>query len=138
MSENTEPVGESGAWVVSVSEFRTNCATLLAAVRDTGEEIVVTRHGHPLARVAPLRRQRTGTFAGMATDLINLPADFDIDEMELLDPDWYEQWSAKWDRRLDAAADRLEQQTPDVIPAPRPTEQSSTGMAPLHCIDARP
>lgn len=106
MSENAQPLEVSGTRAVSVSEFRANCPTLLAAVRDTGEEIVVTRHGQPLARVAPLRRQRTGTLAGMATDLINLPEDFDIDEMELLDPDWYEQWSAKWDRRLDAAADR--------------------------------
>lgn len=53
-------------------------------------------------------RHPTGTLAGMATDLINLPADLDIDEVELLDPDWYEQWSAKWDRRLEAAADRVE------------------------------
>ncbi|MDE0370155.1 MAG: hypothetical protein OXI84_08480 [bacterium] len=65
-------------------------------MRDTGEEIVVTRHGHPVARVTPFRRHRTGTLAGMATDLINLPADFAIDEVELLDPDWYEQWFAKW------------------------------------------
>ena len=44
-------------------------------------------------------RHPTGTLAGMATDLINLPEGFDIDEVELLDPDWYEQWSVKWDRR---------------------------------------
>ena len=106
MSENAEPLRVSGARAVSVSEFRANCPTLLAAVRDTGEEIVVTKHGRPVARVAPLRRHPTGTLAGMATDLINLPADFDIDEMELLDPDWYEQWSAKWDRRPEAAAYR--------------------------------
>lgn len=111
MSENAETLEASGARVVSVSEFRANCPTLLAAVLDTGEEIVLTRHGRPVARVAPLRRHPTGTLAGMATDLINLPADSDIDEMELLGPDWYERWSAKWDWLPDEAADRLEQQT---------------------------
>jgi len=106
MSDNAQPLEVSGTRAVSVSEFRANCPTLLAAVRDTGEEIVVTKHGHPVARVAPLRRHPTGTLAGMAADIIHLPPDFDIDEVELLDADWYEQWSAKWDRRLDEAADR--------------------------------
>lgn len=106
MPEKAEPLRASGARAVSVSEFRANCPTLLAAVRDTGEEIVVTRHGHPVARVAPLRRHPTDTLAGMAADIIHLPRDFDVDEVELLDADWYEQWSAKWDRRPDPAADR--------------------------------
>lgn len=57
-----------------MSEFRANCPTLLAAVLDTGEEIVLTRHGQPVARVTPFRRHPTGTLAGMAADIIHLSA----------------------------------------------------------------
>ena len=108
MSQTIESSVAADARTIPVSEFRANCPTLLAKVRDTGEEIIVTRHGHPLARVAPLRSHPGETLVGMAADIIHLPPDFDIDEMELLDPDWYEQWSAKWDSRSAAGANRSE------------------------------
>ena len=97
-----EPSKSATARTVSVSEFRANCSPLLDTVRDTGEEIIVTKHGHPVARVAPLSSHPAGTLVGMASDLIRLPPDFDIDEVRLIDPGWYGQWSSKWDGRLAA------------------------------------
>ena len=105
MSLTAEPADTAGFRTVSVTEFRANCPTLFNAVRETGQEIIVTKHGHPVARVAPVRRNSpSDTLVGMAKDIIHLPPDFDIDEEKLLDPDWHEQWSAKWDQRLTTEA----------------------------------
>lgn len=91
-----EPSDTPSLLTVSVSEFRANCPTLFDTVRDTGQEIVVTKHGHPVAKVVPVNSSPTATLSGMAKDIIHLPPDFDIDAMELVANDWYEQWSVKW------------------------------------------
>ena len=106
MSLTAEPSENSIARTISVSEFRANCPALLDTVRDTGQEIIVTKHGQPVAAVGPVRASPPDTLAGMATDIIHLPPDFDIDEVELFDPDWLEQWSAKWDERLTGDEDQ--------------------------------
>lgn len=38
---------------VSISEFKARCLALLAGVRSSGEPLVVTRRGVPVARVLP-------------------------------------------------------------------------------------
>ena len=38
---------------VTVTEFKATCLQLLEQVRQTQEEIVVTKHGKPIAKVAP-------------------------------------------------------------------------------------
>ena len=102
MSLTADPDDKTGSQTVSVSEFRANCPTLFDTVRDTGQEIIVTKHGHPVAKVAPVRSNPSQSLVGMAADIIHLPPDFDIDQAELLEPDWYEQWSDKWDQRFAA------------------------------------
>lgn len=39
---------------VSVLEAKTHLSALLEAVRATGEEVVITRRGEPIARLSPL------------------------------------------------------------------------------------
>jgi len=40
---------------ISVSRFKAECLGLLEDISQTGEELVVTKRGRPLARVAPIR-----------------------------------------------------------------------------------
>ncbi|MEO5768560.1 MAG: type II toxin-antitoxin system Phd/YefM family antitoxin [Polyangia bacterium] len=40
---------------LSVSEFKATCLAVLERVRQTGESIVITKHGQPVAEVVPPR-----------------------------------------------------------------------------------
>jgi prevent-host-death family protein len=40
---------------IGAGEFKTKCLALLDEVAATGEEIVVTKRGRPVARVAPVQ-----------------------------------------------------------------------------------
>ena len=71
---------------VNVYEAKTQLSQLLARV-ENGEEIVIARHGRPIARLVPLpaRRDRTpGLFAGQIT----IADDFD-EFTSHDDADWY-------------------------------------------------
>ncbi|WP_419840236.1 type II toxin-antitoxin system Phd/YefM family antitoxin [Candidatus Poriferisodalis sp.] len=45
---------------VSAAEFKTHCLRLMDEVRDTGIQIVVTKHGRPVSRLVPVERPQTG------------------------------------------------------------------------------
>lgn len=44
--------------VIAVSEFKTHCLEILEGLRNTGHELVVTKHGSPVARVVPVTAPR--------------------------------------------------------------------------------
>lgn len=51
---------------VSVSKFRATCLELLRNVKETGEPILVTKHGKPIAEVrAPQRKRARSPFGCM-------------------------------------------------------------------------
>ncbi len=39
---------------ISATEFKAHCLTLMDEVQRTGEELVITKHGKPVARLAPV------------------------------------------------------------------------------------
>ncbi len=39
---------------VAISEFKARCLGLLEEMKDTGEELVITKRGTPIARVTPI------------------------------------------------------------------------------------
>jgi prevent-host-death family protein len=43
---------------LAISEFKTRCLEILEGLRTTGHELVVTKHGIPIARVVPIRVER--------------------------------------------------------------------------------
>lgn len=50
-------------WIMKaklVSEFKTHCVQLLNEVADSGEELLVTKRGVPLARVLPVTPSTPG------------------------------------------------------------------------------
>ena len=52
---------------IAAGEFKAKCLALLDEVAETGEELVITKRGKPVARVAPLARTARRTrFRGSA------------------------------------------------------------------------
>jgi prevent-host-death family protein len=43
--------------VIAVSEFKARCLEILEGLRATGHELVLTKHGTPIARVVPITSQ---------------------------------------------------------------------------------
>jgi prevent-host-death family protein len=43
--------------VIAVSEFKAHCLEILEGLRSSGHEIVLTKHGTPIARVVPVTSQ---------------------------------------------------------------------------------
>lgn len=73
---------------VPISEFKARCLALLERVRRTGQPLIVTRHGKPIAEVGPPSTHRSsiswlGSAAGSAriTGDIMAPA-AELDEWE--------------------------------------------------------
>jgi prevent-host-death family protein len=50
---------------VSVSRFKATCLELLREVQETGESILITKHGTPVAEVHPPRRKRVRSPLGI-------------------------------------------------------------------------
>ncbi|MBE7480962.1 MAG: type II toxin-antitoxin system Phd/YefM family antitoxin [Polyangiaceae bacterium] len=54
---------------IAASEFKARCLGLLDEVRESGAEVVITKHGEPVARLVPMARARTslrGAWRGVA------------------------------------------------------------------------
>ena len=71
---------------VSVYDAKTHLSRLLDAV-EAGEEVVITRNGHPVARLvraeAPPRR-RFGTMPGVATVRADFDEPLSLDELDFV------------------------------------------------------
>jgi prevent-host-death family protein len=71
--------------VVSASDFKQRCLALLDRVEETGEEIIVTKHGRAVARVVPLEEpEPSKSLRGSVTfarddDLLSTDEDWDAD-----------------------------------------------------------
>lgn len=81
-------------------EFKTRCLSLMDTVRDTGEEIIITKHGHPVARLAPIYG------AGEVPELYGschgeITVHGDIVAALPLDESWKRDWTAQWARWLE-------------------------------------
>jgi len=60
---------------VSVSEFKATCLELLRSVEETGEAILVTKHGRPVAEVRAPRKQRSRSAFGCMKDRMEILGD---------------------------------------------------------------
>lgn len=50
---------------IKASEFKAKCLSLLDEVQDTGETIVVTKRGKPVAQLEPVRQKPKTLFGAM-------------------------------------------------------------------------
>jgi prevent-host-death family protein len=73
---------------VNIHEAKTHLSKLVAQV-EAGEEIIIARDGHPVARLTPIRPASEKRVAGRDRGLFTVPDDFDsplpdtvVDEFE--------------------------------------------------------
>ena len=60
--------------VIKASEFKAKCLKLMDAVSETGEEIVITKNGEPVAKLVPYRVRPASIF-GIDKDSIRILGD---------------------------------------------------------------
>ena len=61
---------------IKASEFKAKCLSLIDSVRDTGEEIVISKRGKPLARLVPYQDIPKSTF-GIDKDILHILGDIE-------------------------------------------------------------
>ena len=68
---------------IAAGEFKAKCLKLMDEVQATGEEIVITKHGKPVAKLAPLKKELPSLFGCMKGSVVILG-----DIIEPVDVEW--------------------------------------------------
>jgi prevent-host-death family protein len=68
---------------IKASEFKAKCLQLMDQVERTGEPLVITKNGRPVAQLGPLRRRPAPLF-GAHRDLIEIKGDI----VSPIDDEW--------------------------------------------------
>ena len=68
---------------IKASEFKARCLKLMDEVAESGEEIVITKHGRPVSKLAPYREKPKAPF-GRHRDIIRIIGDI----IEPIDVEW--------------------------------------------------
>ena len=75
---------------IKTSEFKAKCLQLMDEVAESGEEIVITKNGRPVSRLAPYREKPKAPF-GRYRDIIQIHGDIsdpiDVEWEARSDPD---------------------------------------------------
>ena len=56
---------------VGAGEFKATCLKLMDQVQETGEEVVITRHNRPVAKLAPVKGEELRPFVGRSRGVIS-------------------------------------------------------------------
>ena len=64
-----------GARTIKASEFKAKCLKLMDDVAENGEEIVITKYGRPVAKLAPCGAKPRGAPWGRDRDIIQIHGD---------------------------------------------------------------
>ncbi len=70
---------------IKASEFKARCLKLMDEVAESGEEIVITKNGRPVSRLAPYREKPSMVF-GRNRDKIKILGDI----VEPMPAEWFE------------------------------------------------
>ncbi|MGE0408466.1 MAG: type II toxin-antitoxin system Phd/YefM family antitoxin [Amphiplicatus sp.] len=73
---------------ITATEFKAKCLKLMDEVAETGETILVTKHGEVVAKIAPVGDEtpKRKSIFGMHKELIRIPPDLDLTK-PIVDPD---------------------------------------------------
>ena len=77
---------------IKASEFKAKCLKLMDEVAETGEEIVITKHGRPVSKLVP-HREKPESWFGRDRDVIRIHGDI-VAPIDV-------EWEAASDRGLD-------------------------------------
>ena len=72
MTTGNEPA--PGARTMKASEFKAKCLKLMDEVAQTGDEIIITKNGQPVAKLAPYR-ERPKSWFGRDRDKLRILGD---------------------------------------------------------------
>ena len=80
---STDRNAATTARTIKASEFKAKCLKLMDEVAESGQEIVITKHGHPVSRLVPYRAKPKSLF-GRDKDIIQIHGDI----IEPIDMEW--------------------------------------------------
>lgn len=86
---------------IPAGEFKAKCLKLMDDVQATGEELVITKRGTPVAKLVPVMEEprSTSLVASLGQMKGSMKITGDIIS-PVWDENWEEEWLEKWDRRL--------------------------------------
>ncbi len=61
--------------VIAAADFKANCLALMDEVRRTGAEVVITKHGRPVAKLVPVLDTSETPFIGRGAGTIEVVGD---------------------------------------------------------------
>ena len=85
--------GTPGDRTITASEFKAKCLKLMDDVAESGEEIVITKRGRPVAKLAPCRQKPQGAPWGRYRDIIQIHGDI----VSPIDVEWDAETGKNWD-----------------------------------------
>ena len=88
----TENATGNGARTMKASEFKTKCLALMDEIAESGEEIVITKYGKPVAKLTPCEPEPVNWF-GRDRDIIIMHDDL----IEPVDVEWEAETGENWD-----------------------------------------
>ena len=77
---------ELNSRTIPAAQFRDRCLRLLDEVQATGEKLIVTKHGRPVAAVVPAVATPKGSIMGWSDDI---RIDTDLTEPAVPPEDWH-------------------------------------------------
>ena len=93
---STDSETSSSKRTIKASEFKATCLKLMDEVSETGEEIIITKNGRPVAKLTPYRERPKSPF-GLNKGRYEIHGDLDD---ALLDVEWEAETGKNWDDSL--------------------------------------
>lgn len=69
---------------IAAGKFKAQCLQLMDQVKQTHEEIVITKHGRPVAKLVPVEEQPSSSFVGYMKGSVVISGDI----IAPVDEDW--------------------------------------------------
>lgn len=60
---------------IAAGQFKTKCLQLMDQVQQTREEVVITKHGKPVAKLVPVSEGESNTIVGYLSDSVQVVGD---------------------------------------------------------------
>jgi prevent-host-death family protein len=70
---------KSRGGVIPAGQFKAQCLAILDRVNETGEPVIVTKRGRPVAQVVPIERPRRRSLRGSITYHGDIVAPIDVE-----------------------------------------------------------
>ena len=91
MGKRTTPQS-AGVQTIKASEFKARCLKLMDEIAESGEEIVITKHGRPVSRLVPYRT-KPETLFGIDRGRFEIVGDIG----DPVDVEWEAETGRNWD-----------------------------------------